>query len=518
MANYLNTNESIINFNKLLREKFYIDKSEIISEINGRIDTTSGYICVTRPRRFGKTSVVDMLGSYYGKGETKEVFDKLNISEERSYEEHLNKYNVIRISFNHLSDRVDSYQDYIGRVQKLLTDDLYEAYPKLRGTEFLGVTDMLKATEDRFIFLIDEWDYIFNNNLFKENQNNYLEFLRNLLKDRPYVMLVYMTGVLPIKKYSSGSALNMFDEFTFLKDRKFGEYFGFTEDEVLSLCKESKGMSFDEISNWYNGYVTSNGVRIYNPRSVVKALQNNHCESYSTNTGAMDEVVEYLKYNILEVREDIVEMISGEEVEIDIEEEFRAGQGAPKTKEEIYSAMIILGFLAYHEGYLKIPNKELMIEFEKAIKDEAFGSLAKLIENSRDMLSATVNKDIKRVEKILHDIHNSEIPIFQYNDENSLSCVITLAYLTARDKYRIEREEKTGKGFADFTFHPRRKRDIPFIVELKKNQKPEIALEQIRSKEYVEKFRKENEDKNILAVAICYDTKSKEHNCLIEEL
>ena len=327
-----------------------------------------------------------------------------------------------------------------------------------------------------------------------------------------------MTGVLPIKKYSSGSALNMFDEFTFLKDRKFGEYFGFTEDEVLDLCEQNKYMDFKKLEEWYNGYTTARGIKIYNPRSVVKALKNDYCESYWTNTGAMDEVSQYLKYNVLEIRDDVIKMVSGQEIDIIIDEEFRAGQGTPKTKEEIYSAMIVLGFLSYNDGYLKIPNKELMIEFEKALRDKSFGYVSEIIENSRTMLKATVNKDTKTVEQILHDIHNSEIPILQYNDENSLSCVITLAYLSARDTYRVEREEKTGKGYADFTFHPRRKNDTAFIVELKKDEVPEVAINQIREKEYIQKFKAENEGKEVLAVAICYDSKKKEHYCKIEEI
>lgn len=194
-----------------------------------------------------------------------------------------------------------------------------------------------------------------------------------LLKDKSYVALCYMTGILPIKKYSTGSALNMFDEYTFLKDRIFDEYFGFTSEEVISLCEKNDEIEFSELENWYNGYLTIKGKKIYNPRSVVKALQNKHCESYWTNTGAMDEVAEYLKYNTMEIREDVIEMVSGGKIDIIINEEFRAGQEAPKTKKEIYSAMIILGFLSYHDGYLKIPNKELMLEFEKALADESFG-------------------------------------------------------------------------------------------------------------------------------------------------
>ena len=178
--------------------------------------------------------------------------------------------------------------------------------------------------------------------------------------------------------------------------------------------------------------------------------------------------------------------------------------------------MIILGFLSYHDGYLKIPNKELMREFEKSLRDESFGYVSEIINNSWNVLRATLNEDSDTLVKLLHDIHNSEIPILQYNDENSLSCVVTLAYLSARDTYRVEREEKTGKGYADFTFHPRRKNDTAFIVELKKDESPEVAINQIKEKEYVQKFV--NENSNILAVAICYDSKKKEHHCKIEKL
>lgn len=519
MSNYLNTNVLLENYKNLYRSKYFIDKSLIIDSLNQLLNTSDKYVCITRPRRFGKSSIASMIGAYYSKAvKSKEIFDNLKISSSESYMENLNKYNVISISFNEIPDNMKSYDDYINMIRTQLIRDITEKYTHIKEDKYFNISSMLMDTQEKFIFIFDEWDYIFNNNLFEENQNDFLEFLRNLLKDQPYVALCYMTGVLPIKKYSSGSALNMFDEYTFLKDRKFGEYFGFVEEEVIELCNRNGKMNFKDLESWYNGYFTATGIRVYNPRSVVKALQNNYCESYWTNTGAMDEVSEYLKYNILEIRDEVIEMVAGEEIDVIIKEEFRAGQGTPKTKKEIYSAMIVLGFLSYYDGYLKIPNKELMLEFEKALEDESFGYVSKIIENSKSMLKATVNKDVKIIEEILHDIHNSEIPILQYNDENSLSCVLTLAYLSARDNYRVEREEKTGKGYADFTFHPRRKNDTAFIVELKKDEKPEIALKQIRSKEYVEKFKRENMGKKILAVAICYDSKEKEHHCLIEEI
>ena len=519
MTLYLNTKRQYENYKELSQEKYFVDKSEIISIINENISTKSKYICVTRPRRFGKSSVADMLGAYYSKAiDSKAIFDKLKISKNDDYLEKLNKYNVISISFAEIDSNCSNCVEYIDRISNLLREDLKEKFPKANIDEKYTIWEVFSKLDEKFIFIFDEWDYIFNANIFEEDQDKFLEFLMKLLKDKPYVALAYMTGILPIKKYSSGSSLNMFDEFTILNDMIYGEYFGFTEEEVKVLCDKQSSISFDEISSWYNGYLSEEGSRIYNPRSVVKALKNSYCDSYWTNTGAMDEVEEYLKYNILEIRDEVIEMVSGEEIDIFIDEEFRAGQGTPKTKEEIYSAMIVLGFLSYHDGYLKIPNKELMKEFEKALSDESFGYVSKIIENSKKMLKATVDRNTEVVEDILHDIHNSEIPILQYNDENSLSCVLTLAYLSARDTYRIEREEKTGKGYADFTFHPRRKNDIAFIVELKKDEEPDVALNQIKEKEYVEKFRKEHKDRKVLAVAICYNSKNKEHHCKIEEI
>ena len=517
MAVYLNTRKSFENFKELSSYEYFVDKSNIISLINKKISTSDKYICITRPRRFGKSSVADMLGAYYTKAvNSREIFDKLEVSESESYEANLNKYNVISISFNKIPEDDINFNNYMNMIKTSLINDIKNAYPKIKDNSYFTISDMLMDTEEKFIFIFDEWDYIFSNNLFEKNQNDFLEFIRQLLKDQPYVALAYMTGVFPIKKYSSGSALNMFDEFTFLKDRIYDEFFGFTNSEVYNLCKRTNEIEFEELESWYNGYLTTRGKKLYNPRSVVKALQNGYCESYWTNTGAMDEVSEYLKYNTLEIREDVIEMVAGEEIDIIINEEFRAGQKTPKTKEEIYSAMIILGFLSYHDGYLKIPNRELMKEFEKALRDESFGYVSNIIEKSRNMLKATVNRDTETIENILHDIHNSEIPILQYNDENSLSCVLTLAHLSARDTYRVEREEKSGKGYADFTFHPRRKRDTAFIVELKKDESVDRALEQIKEKEYVQKFKSENNE--VLAVAICYDSKSKNHSCKIEKI
>ncbi len=326
-----------------------------------------------------------------------------------------------------------------------------------------------------------------------------------------------MTGVLPIKKYSTGSALNMFKEYTMLKDPFFEEYFGFTEAETESLCQRQTALTMNDIREWYNGYQTKDGARLYNPRSVVCALEDETCQSYWTRTGKIDEVLFFLKYNIDEVRDDVVKMVNHTSIQIDIDEEYTAGQDAPKNRKEIYSAMIIYGLLSYHKGELRIPNKELMLEYQKTLEDSNFGYIAELVRNSCEVLHATLNKRGEEVASYLHNIHNSELPILKYNDENSLSCVVTLAYLSARNKYKVEREEKSGKGFVDFIFYPRWKHLPGIIIELKADSTPKAAIAQIKEREYSEKLRKENIT-HILAVGINYDSIKKEHQCMIEEI
>ena len=513
---YLNTNTSYKDFQILSNDRYFVDKSAIIEKINERVKTKNRFLCITKPRRFGKTSVLNMLGAYYGKMyPSKELFDRLEIGRSQGYKTYLNKYNVINISMNDLSGKGNTYQDYIGRFEAVLRKDIEEAYPELGGKEYGSLAGLLTATGDEFIFIIDEWDYIFSRDLYKDDQGDFLEFLRDLLKDRTYVALAYMTGVLPIRKYSTGSALNMFKEYTMLNDIYFDKYFGFTEEETVMLCDRQSELTLTEISEWYNGYTTMDGVKLYNPRSVVCAMEDGYCRSYWTSTGRLDEVLFFLKYNIGEVRDDVVQMVNHMPVRIDIKKEYAAGQGEPANRKEIYSAMIIYGLLSYHEGELGIPNKELMIEFENALEDDDFGYVAELVRNSEEVLYATLDQKEDLVANYLHNIHNSEIPILKYNDENSLSCVVTLAYLSARNKYKVEWEEKSGKGFVDFLFYPRRKNMPGIIIELKADSTPEAAIRQIRDKEYCEKLKKENVQV-ILLVGINYDTNQKVHQCRIE--
>lgn len=520
MSYFLNNVPSINQFTKTTNEKYFIDKSELIKRMNDLVGTASQYVCITRPRRFGKTLNAMMLANYYSKNaDFKDLFDKLKISKDKSYLKHLNKHNVIYITFSKPIANYTNYEEYINGFENQLIEDLKESFNVQRsGNEKLGKVfeDLYTKSNKGFIFIIDEWDYIFNNNLFSEDdRKEFLRFLEDLLKDRPYIELAYMTGVLPIAKYSAGSALNMFLEFNIMTDHTYDRFFGFTNDEVELLCKKQSKISMSELKEWYNGYYTCNNLQIYNPRSVTTALKQGVCQSYWTNTGPMDEIIYYINNDVGAVKDDIVRMVSGIPLEIKLKG-YSAEQKELNTRNQILSAMTIYGFLSYHGKTLEIPNKELRIKFDEALEDKSMGEVAKLVLKSNEMLKATLRKDTDKMAEILQEAHDLNIPIIKYNDENSLSCVVMLSYLSARDDYTIIREMPAGIGFADFIFYPNDKSKPAFILELKKDSSPDEALKQIKEKRYAQALKDYTGKK--LAVGIAYDSKTKTHKIKVKDI
>ena len=512
---YLNTNAQYLLYQKVVNSQIFVDKSLMIEEVSRVIGTGNPYICITRPRRFGKTINANMLGAYYTKGcNSRTIFDKLAISAAEQYEKHINQYNVIHIDFSKYPDYCGGYEDYIRDIMETLKEDLREAYPQLGNREYRSLGRMLQDTEESFIFILDEWDSVFYENFMTDrDKSSFLKFLKVLLKDRPYVELAYMTGILPIAKYSSGSELNMFDEYDFMDDNIYDAYFGFTEREVQRLCEETKTVSYEEMKLWYDGYYTSQGKSLFNPRSVSKALVRGVCLNYWTETGPMNEVADCIEHNVDEVREDIVKLVSGIPVEAELCG-YSAAQQQLETREEILSAMVVYGFLSYCNGFLKIPNGELMEKYQKVLTRESMGELKEIVECSKTMLEATLDMDSKRVAQYLEKVHDREISFLKYHDENALSCVITLCYLYARKDYRIEREEKSGKGYCDYLFYPKKGKNAAIILELKVDHTAEDAIAQIKEKRYMQKVE---DCASVLLVGIAYDKEKKIHQCIIEK-
>ena len=515
---YLDTNIPLKQFKMDIASEPYVDKSLLIDKLNSFIRTRNRFICITRPRRFGKTMNATMLGAYYTQGyDAHDLFKNLKIAQTTSYEKHINKHHVFYIDFSRMPDYCDSYRTYIDSIMKTIKEDLMNIYPKLSEKSYDYLYQMFLDTNDSFIFIMDEWDSIFYKDFMQEKDKKaYLEFLKGLLKDQPYVELAYMTGVLPIAKYSGGSELNMFKEYNFMNDRIYEDYFGFDEEEIIELTKKYTKPSFETLKKWYDGYYKSDGSSLFNPRSVSSALIDGVCLNYWTETGPMNEIAEYIEHNVDAVREDIVKMVAGIPIEVELE-----GYGAEQlrldSRDEILSAMVVFGFLSYHDGFLRIPNHELMEKFQTVLKRSSMGGVADIVNNSKNVLDATIELDAKRVAQYIEEAHDREIPFLQYNNENSLSCVITLCYLYARNYYEVTREDKSGKGFVDYLFTPKKKGYPAIILELKYNKTAQEAIDQIKRKNYVDRVRN---FKEILYVGINYSIDAdehKHHDCIIEK-
>ena len=539
MGTYLNSITPYTLYKSESLSPYFVDKTLMLSELFPYVSAGNRHICITRPRRFGKTIMANMISSFFQKAsDSSDVFDSLAISQVDDYRRYKNQYNVIRIDFSKMPRNCDSYTQYIERIEALLIEDVKEAFPQVKINEADAVGDILESVfvqcGEKFIFVLDEWDFIFHRDFINEiDKEKYVAFLSNLLKDRPYVVLSYMTGILPIAKYSSGSELNMFAEFTMVNSPMFGVYFGFTDDEVDDLYRryivecdrqhKEKSVTRKGLRDWYNGYYTKSGERVYNPRSVVFALQFNNLANYWTSSGPYDEIYYYIRNNISDVRDDLALMISGESVTAKIQE-YAATSMNLSTRDEIYSAMVVYGFLSYLNGKVCIPNRELMEKFDELlVKNESLGYVYRLAKESEKMLKATLAGDTLTMERILEFAHNTEVPLLSYNHETELSAIVNLVYLAARDSYRVEREDKAGTGYVDFIFYPYDTTADCIILELKVDHTPDEAIAQIIDKKYALKFVPKLAGQKIytgriLAVGIGYWKDSKEHSCKVEEL
>ena len=537
MGIYVNSKNAYALYKKETAKPYFVDKTVLLKELFPLVEEGSYYLCITRPRRFGKTVMANMVASFFSKGHrANDVFQNLQIYQDKDYEKYLNKYTVIHIMFNDLPRNCNSYKQYIDRIEETLIRDLKKEYPDMPIDDQNAVWDTLleiyaEKQDINIVFVFDEWDFIFHQKFVTEDDKlSYLQFLRNLLKDRPYIALVYMTGILPIAKYSSGSELNMFAEFTMTTEQRFSEYFGFTDEEVDGLylryienCASTKMVTRDDLREWYDGYHTRKGERLYNPRSIVLSLSNNNTGNYWTSSGPYDEIFYYIENNIADVREDLALMVSGIPVPAKIQE-YAATSMNLQTRDEIFSAMVVYGFLTYENGKVMIPNKELMDKFADMLKKEAsLGYVYRLAKESDRMLRATLAGDTETMAEILELAYDTKIPLLSYNDETELTAVVNLVYLSARDNYRVEREDKSGVGYVDFIFYPVNRDADGIILELKVDHSPDEAIRQIKDKKYILRFTgKLGEERKcagrILAVGISYNKKQKKHACKVEVL
>ena len=534
MGQYLNSRAPYDRYKTVLNGTYFVDKTQILEELIPALQQEQRFFCITRPRRFGKTVMANMIAAFFEKTEESGIFDHLHISANEQYRAQAGKHDVIYIDFSEMPRECNSYQAYITRIQDGLLNDLKEAYPQLNIEKHMAVWDAMSLIfnqrGDKFIFVMDEWDAVFHMSFATEqDRKNYLLFLKLLLKGQSYVELAYMTGVLPIAKYSDGSELNMFLEYNMATKVRFSEYFGFLDEEVDMLyqryLKNTKKpqITRENLREWYDGYHTAAGDRLYNPRSVVCAFMDNQLSNYWVSSGKYDSIFTYIQYNVDQIQNDLTLMFAGEKIATGIQE-YAATAQELKTKEEIYSAMVVYGLLTYENGKVFIPNKELMSSYAAMMKNEqSLGYVYRLANVSSQMLQATLEGDTETMTKIIQYAHNTEVPLLSYNNETELSAIINLVYLAARDQYRVEREDKSGKGYVDFIFYPIRYDQDVIILELKVNHTPQEAIDQIKEKEYMLRFcgktgEKQKYTGRILAVGISYNKETKEHDCKVEEL
>jgi len=519
MGIYLNPSNEL--FSKATRSKIYVDKTGLISFTNSVIRTEQRYICVSRPRRFGKTMAANMLSAYYsGENDSRELFKNLVISGDETYETHLNKYNVLFLNMQSFLSGAGSVYNVINRMRDKILREIVRTYPDVTYDDMDDLADSLEnvyiAGKIPFVFIIDEWDCIFREYKDdKEAQTIYLDFLRYLLKDKVYVALAYMTGILPIKKYGTHSALNMFDEFSMPNPGRLAEYAGFTQDEVFGLCERYQ-MDYDEMSRWYNGYRLKGVSAVYNPRSIVAALLSGIFDDYWNKTESFEALKVYIDMNLDGLKDIIIQLLAGGKKEIKVGS-FQNDMVTFQSYDDVCTLLVHLGYLAYDfdRKEVFIPNKEITDEFVTSIGNNHWGEVIRAINSSEELLEATWRRDGKKAAAMIETVHN-ETSILTYNNETALSYTVSLAYFSAREYYTIVREMPAGKGFADIVFLPRKNHlDKPaLVIELKWGHSPDAAIEQIKNKNYPEALSGYRDD--VLLVGFSYDRETKKHSCLIE--
>ena len=518
MGSYLNPGNE--KFRQCLNSEIYIDKTGLIKYCSRVMDSLQKYICMSRPRRFGKSVTADMLAAYYSCGcDSGELFKGFRIESHASFEEHLNKYDVLFFNMQRFLSRAKDQRvtDYL---EKTVIAEIRKVYGDFFSEEESDLSVVLEQiyveTDRQFIFLIDEWDCVMREKQEAEGlQRQYLDFLRNLLKDQPYVALAYMTGILPVKKYGSHSALNMFAEYSMTDQDIFEEYTGFTEDEVKELC-ERFSMDFGETESWYDGYKLIRFQHIYNPKSVSEAMRRHRFSNYWTSTETYEALRDYIDMNFDGLKDTIINMLGENTCKVDTGS-FQNDMTSMKSRDDVLTLLIHLGYLAYDEKNqtVCIPNTEIKEEFIRAIRNGNRKELMKAVIRSDALLSATWSADGERAAEIIGDIHNEETAIDFYNNEQALRSVIRFAYICCIDEFKEIQELPSRLGYAGIVYLPKKNSSMPILViELKWNQKPSRAIQQIKEKNYPQIF--EGYGSDILLVGISYDEKTKKHECVIE--
>ncbi len=523
MGRFVNPDNSA--FQVALNSEIYIDKTELLSYTNKMMDTNNALICNSRPRRFGKSITADMLTAYYSKGcDSFSMFEGKKISSDDKFYQHLNKYNVIHFDVQWCRISAKSATATVSYIEKTIIQELGDVYPNIVSSSVTSLPDMLdiinNKTGQKFIIIIDEWDALIREEVQNTAvQEEYINLLRGLFKGTQptkFLHLAYLTGILPIKKIKTQSALNNFDEFTMLDSSILSPYMGFTEEEVNGLC-ETYHIDYKEVKSWYDGYLLSD-IHIYNPKAVVSLMMRGDFQSYWSQTGTYESILPLINMDFDGLKAAIIRMISGEAIKVEVSS-FQNDMVTFEDMDDVLTLLIHLGYLAYDRTSQTafIPNEEIRSEFVKATKRRKWNELTELQIKSEELVKATLDMDCEFVADAIERFHSEYSSVIMYHNEISLSSVLSIAYLSAMQYYfKPVRELPTGRGFADLVFLPKKEYShLPvLLIELKWDVSAKTAIRQIKEKKYIESIP--SYSSNILLVGISYQKKNKTHRCVIE--
>ena len=506
-----------------IRKGLYVDKSGLIAFINRTLGTKDKLTCVSRPRRFGKSFATQMLCAYYDRNcDSRELFSDLEIAKDKTFEENLNKFDVIYLDITWFISTVKNIKDTVSYLQDQVIQELCSIY-SFAGEEHslpIVLAQIAETAGCKFIIIIDEWDALFREAKDDTDlQKEYIQLLRGLFKSSltdKMIEAAYMTGILPIKKYGTQSALTDFREYTMIQPKKLAKYVGFTEKEVKDLCREND-MDFEEARRWYDGYSFRKEHSVYSPNSVVQAISNEEWGDYWTETETYESLKYYIGMNEDGLRDAIISMLGGVRCKINTRT-FQNDMSNINSRDDVLTLLVHLGYLAYDSAQKEvyIPNQEVADEFKNAVEYSGWEGVSAALQASESLLEATIRGDAEAVAKGIDKVHSANTSVLAYNSEQALSCVITIAYYVARKDYTLIRELPAGKGFADIAFLPRKHTNKPaLIVELKWDKSAQGAICQIKDKQYAGAL--EEYADNLLMVGINYDKVNKKHECVIEK-
>lgn len=509
----------------------YVDKTGLIDLINQSIGKKNKLTCISRPRRFGKSWAAKMLAAYYDCScDSHSLFDGRKISESKDYDTFINRYNVIVLDVSGFISDVKKRKGDLRDVPALIEQAIWKDLVELGFTPREGdsLNDLLYRCVEKdgklFVFIIDEWDA-----MIREAKNDaaaqeaYLNLLRGWFKNTnitpKVVAAAYMTGILPIKKDGSQSAISDFKEYTMLEPDLFAEYFGFTEEEVRKICAD-RGLDFDEAKLWYDGYTVGPLRSMYNPFSVMEAVTKQKFRSYWKRTSVAEALTTYIDMDQEGLQADVAALISGQRIEVDTDS-FQNDFETFTCKDDVLTLLIHLGYLTYEEedatGSVGIPNEEVRIEFDKILRRAKHKTLIELVRKSDKLLQDTLAGDCDAVAKAVQEVHETSFAPTLYNDEQALRYTVKMAYISCVDQYARVEQLPTGHGVADTVFLPKRRSLFPaMVIELKWNAAAQGAIRQIKDRNYECLPAKLGGD--ILLIGIDYNEKTKRHTCKIEKV